>query len=74
MRYQIIYEVIRDERGEVVDFVNSFECRTQSEVAKWLGCNQSSVSRASVKRLRREDVNECSPIHWYAHEYVVARG
>ena len=74
MKYQIIYEVIRDELGDVVDLVNRYELRTQNEVGKWLGATQSEVSRATIKTFTKKHVDECSPIKLWGSEYVIIRG
>ena len=71
---QIIYRVIRDEKGEIVDLINEHETKTQEQASKWLGCDQSSVSRATIKGFLDKYISKCSPVHALNNEYLIIRG
>lgn len=74
MKYQTIYEIIRDEKGEIVDLVNLNEFTTQEKAAKWLEVNQSSVSRATCKEFTKKALANVLPIHRDNKQFLIIRG
>ena len=73
MKYKIIYEIVKDEKGNVIDLINKAEFYTQSKIAEWLGVNQSTVSRVILpnynKELESENILTCDGI-----SYVIIEG
>ena len=74
MKYNIVYQIIRDAQGEVVDLRWRNEYKTQRECARWLDTTQSEVSKATIKTFTPKHVRECSPIRYAGFEYLIIRG
>lgn len=70
MKYKVIYEIVRNEHGEIVDLINKAEFFTQSKVAEWLGVNQSTVSRA-IKSDYIQDLQENDVIRADGVDYAI---
>ena len=71
MRYQVIYKVIRDEQGEVIDLINKWEVKTQKDASNWLGVDRFKTMRATIKTFTKKHINEATPVKIGLDEYVI---
>ena len=74
MKYSTIYQIVRDEKGEIADLINVNEFTTQEKAAKWLEVNQSTVSRATCKEFTNKQLANVLPIHRDGEQFLIIRG
>lgn len=55
-KYFIIYEVIKNERGEIVDIINTYDNDKLKDVAEWLSIDYSNINKYIIDNL--DDINK----------------
>lgn len=54
-KYFIIYEVVKNEEGEIIDIFNCYDNSNLKNVAKWLGIDYTNVSKYIIDNLDNLD-------------------
>lgn len=55
-KYFIIYEVVKNEKGEIVDIINTYDNDKLKDVAEWLNIDYSNVNKYIIDNL--DDINK----------------
>ena len=55
-KYFIIYEVGNNEKGEIVDIINTYDNDKLKDVAEWLNIDYSNVNKYIIDNL--DDINK----------------
>ena len=60
-KYYIIYEVVRNEEGQVLDIINKYDNENTSKIAEWLQVDYKNINKYTIKELKEitnEDTNQ----------------
>ena len=49
MKYFIIYEVVKNNEGEVVDVVNKYDSSNSDDISNWLDIDKKNISHYTAK-------------------------
>ena len=74
MKYYIIYKIVRDEEGHVIDLINKWEEKSQEMASNWLGVDRHLITRAIITRANDKQMNETTPIRARGDEWLIMRG
>ena len=51
MKYFIIYEVVKNEGGEIVDIVNKYDSTSTNDIANWLDIDKKNISHYTAQNI-----------------------
>lgn len=54
-KYYIVYEIITDERGNIIDFENKFDSSKLKDIASWLNIDYTNINKYVSKNT--DDIN-----------------
>ena len=50
-KYFIVYEVVKNEKGEIIDLLNRYDNNSLKEVAKWCNIDYTNISKYVIDNI-----------------------